>query len=63
MEAGAPERGLSMQETEHPQTSLCAVQLTNGGDGCHNLAELQLIQYGGFTSSIESHLQGQQAGY
>ena len=52
-----------MQKSGHPQTSLAAEQLTNGGDGSHNLAKLQLIQNGGFTSSIESHLQGQQAGY
>lgn len=34
-----------------------ALPLTDRGDGGHNLAELQLVQDGRFTSRIKSHLQ------
>lgn len=30
--------------------------LTDGGDGCHNLTQLQLVQDCGFTSSIQPNL-------
>lgn len=30
--------------------------LTNGGNGCHDLTKLQLVENGGLTSSIQSDL-------
>lgn len=48
-----------MQIWVHSFSMAGKMKLTNGRNGGHNLAKLQLIQNGGFTSSIESHLRGQ----
>ena len=33
------------------------LKLTDGWDGCHDLAELQLVQDGGLTGSVKTHHQ------
>ena len=38
---------------EWPSESIYQKALTDGGDGCDDFAEFELVQDGGFSSSIE----------
>jgi hypothetical protein len=45
----------------HPGAVGTAQPRTDGGDGIHDLAQLQLVQDGGLTGGIETHLHSGQA--